>query len=46
MEEAAAAMARGGFRHLVVLDGREVAGVISVRDIMRVWAASRAVAAT
>lgn len=41
--EEAAAMARGGFRHLVVLDGREVAGVISVRDIMRVWAASRMV---
>ncbi|MEU6202857.1 CBS domain-containing protein [Micromonospora musae] len=41
LEEAAVAMARGGFRHLVVLDGREVAGVISVRDIMRVWAAGR-----
>ncbi|MEH0842954.1 CBS domain-containing protein [Micromonospora sp. CPCC 205711] len=38
VEEAATAMARGGFRHLVVLDGREVAGVISVRDLMRVWA--------
>ena len=46
MEEAAAAMARGGFRHLVVLDGREVAGVISVRDIMRVWSESQAVATT
>ncbi|MEV6365990.1 CBS domain-containing protein [Micromonospora musae] len=43
LEEAAVAMARGGFRHLVVLDGREVAGVISVRDIMRVWAAGRMV---
>ncbi|MGC5018962.1 cyclic nucleotide-binding/CBS domain-containing protein [Micromonospora sp. DT47] len=38
VEEAAVAMARGGFRHLVVLDGGEVAGVISVRDLMRVWA--------
>jgi CBS domain-containing protein len=38
LEKAAAAMARGGFRHLVVLDGDEVLGVISVRDIMRVWA--------
>jgi CBS domain-containing protein len=38
LEEAAAAMARGGFRHLVVLEGDEVLGVISVRDIMRAWA--------
>jgi len=35
--EAAAAMVRGGFRHLVVLDGDDVLGVISVRDIVRVW---------
>jgi CBS domain-containing protein len=38
LTEAATAMARGGFRHLVVIDGAEVIGVISVRDIMRVWA--------
>jgi CBS domain-containing protein len=37
IEQAAAAMVRGGFRHLVVLDGDDVLGVISVRDIMRVW---------
>lgn len=37
IEEAASAMVRGGFRHLVVLDGDEVLGVISVRDILRVW---------
>lgn len=42
LEEAALAMARGGFRHLVVLDSDEVLGVISVRDIMRVWASQRA----
>jgi CBS domain-containing protein len=35
-------MSRGGFRHLVVLEDTEVLGVISVRDIMRVWAANRA----
>lgn len=37
IEEAASAMVRGGFRHLVVLNGDEVLGVISVRDILRVW---------
>ncbi len=37
LDEAAAAMTRGGFRHLVVLDGSEVLGVISVRDIVRAW---------
>jgi signal-transduction protein with cAMP-binding, CBS, and nucleotidyltransferase domain len=37
LREAAAAMVRGGFRHLVVLEGDEVLGVISVRDILRVW---------
>ncbi len=42
LEEAAAAMLRGGFRHLVVLDDDEVLGVISVRDIVRVWSQNRA----
>jgi CBS domain-containing protein len=37
LEQAAAAMVRGGFRHLVVIDGGETAGVISVRDIVRCW---------
>ena len=37
LDQAAATMARGGFRHLVVMDGTEVMGVISVRDLMRVW---------
>jgi CBS domain-containing protein len=45
LEEAATAMSRGGFRHLVVMDEDEVLGIISVRDIMRVWAARRAEAA-
>ncbi len=37
LEEAAEAMARGGFRHLVVVDGGSLQGIISMRDIMRVW---------
>jgi CBS domain-containing protein len=37
LEEAATAMVRGGFRHLIVVDGGEVAGVLSVRDIVRCW---------
>jgi CBS domain-containing protein len=45
LEDAAAAMVRGGFRHLVVLDDGEVLGVISVRDILRVWTQQRAPAA-
>jgi CBS domain-containing protein len=40
--EAADAMKRGGFRHLVVLDNGEVAGIISVRDIVKVWAQDKA----
>jgi len=37
LERAAVAMMRGGFRHLVVIDGGESAGIISVRDIVRCW---------
>ncbi|WP_377269482.1 cyclic nucleotide-binding/CBS domain-containing protein [Peterkaempfera sp. SMS 1(5)a] len=37
LDQAASAMVRGGFRHLVVLDGTEVIGIISVRDILRCW---------
>ena len=37
LEQAAAAMVRGGFRHLIVVDGGEVAGVVSVRDVVRCW---------
>ena len=42
LEQAAEAMMRGGFRHLIVLDSGEVAGIVSVRDIVRCWAANRA----
>jgi CBS domain-containing protein len=37
LEEAAVAMVRGRFRHLIVTDGAEIAGVLSVRDIVRCW---------
>ena len=37
LEEAAAAMVRGGFRHLVVVEGSDVAGLLSMRDIVRCW---------
>lgn len=37
LERAAAAMIAGGFRHLVVVDGGELAGIISMRDIVRAW---------
>jgi CBS domain-containing protein len=37
MEQAAEAMTRGGFRHLIVLEDDQVVGMIPVRDIVRVW---------
>jgi CBS domain-containing protein len=37
LERAAEAMVRGGFRHLVVVDGGETVGVLSMRDIVRCW---------
>jgi CBS domain-containing protein len=41
VEEAADAMARGGFRHLVVVDDGEVVGIISMRDLINVWRPDR-----
>ncbi len=37
LEQAATEMVRGGFRHLVVVDGGELVGILSMRDIVRVW---------
>ena len=37
LEYAAEAMVRGGFRHLVVVDGSDLVGVLSMRDIVRCW---------
>ncbi|GAB2949852.1 cyclic nucleotide-binding/CBS domain-containing protein [Streptomyces heilongjiangensis] len=41
LEEAARAMAHGGFRHLIVLDEAAPVGIVSVRDIIRCWAPAR-----
>ncbi len=41
LEQAAEAMLRGRFRHLVVLEGDDVAGILSVRDIVRCWQRER-----
>ena len=37
LERAAAEMSRRGIRHLVVYEGPELVGVLSMRDIVRVW---------
>ena len=38
LQQAAETMVRAGFRHLVVVEGHEVTGLLSMRDIVRVWA--------
>jgi CBS domain-containing protein len=38
LQQAATAMSAGNFRHLIVIDGQEVAGLLSMRDIVRCWA--------
>jgi CBS domain-containing protein len=37
LEEAAAAMVKGGFRHLIVIDEGEITGILAMRDIVRCW---------
>ncbi len=37
LERAAEAMVRGNFRHLVVVDGADVCGILAMRDIVRCW---------
>ena len=44
LERAAEEMVKGSFRHLVVIDGGEIAGVLSMRDIVRCWTATGATA--
>jgi CBS domain-containing protein len=37
LERAAGEMIRARFRHVVVVDGSEVVGILSMRDIVRCW---------
>jgi signal-transduction protein with cAMP-binding, CBS, and nucleotidyltransferase domain len=37
LERAAAEMSKRGIRHLVVYEGPDLVGVLSMRDIVRVW---------
>ena len=37
LEQAAAQMVKGSFRHLIVMEGGEVVGILSVRDVVRCW---------
>lgn len=45
LERAAADMAARGIRHLVICEGAELVGVLSMRDIMRVWTSAGATSA-
>jgi CBS domain-containing protein len=38
LEQAAEAMLEGAFRHLLVVNGSELDGILSMRDIVRCWA--------
>jgi CBS domain-containing protein len=45
LERAAAEMAKRGIRHLVIVDDGRPVGVLSMRDIMRVWTSEGATSA-
>lgn len=42
LEHAASEMSTRGIRHLVVFDAGELVGVLSIRDIVRVWTSTGA----
>jgi len=46
LELAAEQMVRGGFRHVIVIDGSEIVGILSMRDIVRRWVGDAASVAT
>lgn len=35
--QAAEAMTRGGFRHVMVLEAGDAVGILSMRDVVRCW---------
>jgi CBS domain-containing protein len=45
LERAASEMVRGGFRHVIVVEGSSVAGILSMRDIVRCWTSDGATCA-
>jgi len=45
LERAAAEMSKRGIRHLVVFDEGDLVGVLSIRDIVRVWTSDGATSA-
>lgn len=45
LERAAEAMVKGAFRHLVVVDGGQLVGMLSMCDIVRCWTAEGATSA-
>jgi signal-transduction protein with cAMP-binding, CBS, and nucleotidyltransferase domain len=45
LERAAAEMSRRGVRHLVVFEGPELVGILSMRDIVRCWTSDGATSA-
>jgi CBS domain-containing protein len=44
LEQAASAMSAGNFRHLIVVEDDDVAGLLSMRDIVRCWSGARVAA--
>jgi len=42
LEHAAAEMSTRGIRHLVVFDGSDLIGILSIRDIVRCWTSTGA----
>lgn len=45
LERAASEMSKRGIRHLVVVEEGELAGMLSIRDIVRVWTSEGATSA-